>query len=88
MFKVLSQQLQGTLTMVSDRHFAVENVTEIVRHTSKLINISAKHTLNKILSWLGIMKQKLTKVYGKLSVEQKSKLEIRRTLQQTEQNRT
>ena len=84
MFKVLSQQLQGTLTMVSDRHFAVENVTEIVRHTSKLINISGKHTLNKILSWLHIIKRKLTKLHGKLSVAQKSKLAIRGKLQQTE----
>ena len=37
------------------------------------INLRAKHTFNKILSWLNIMKGKLTKVSGKLSVAQKSK---------------
>ena len=73
MFKVLSQRLQDTLATVFERHFAVKNVTEIVHHTFK--------PLNKILSWLHIMKQKLTKLQGKLSVAQKSKPALRRTLQ-------
>ena len=46
------------------------------------INIRAKHTFNKILSWLNTMKQKLTKVPGKYSFAQKSKPVLWRTLHQ------
>ena len=34
MFKVLSQQLQGTLATASERHFTVEDFTDMDQNTS------------------------------------------------------
>ena len=37
MFKVLSQQLQGTLTAAFERHFTIEHFVEMDQHTFKSI---------------------------------------------------
>ena len=35
MFKVLSQQLQGTLTTAFERHFTIEDFTDVDQHRSR-----------------------------------------------------
>ena len=71
MFKVLSQQLQGTLTMVFERH---------PTYSCRFYGRGSTYVL--ILSWVNIMKPKWMKVRGKLSVRQKSEPVLRRTLHQ------
>ena len=87
-FKVLSQQLRDTLTTAFGRHFTVEDFTEMDQHTSKSIwvNVRAKHTFSKVLCWLNIMKQILTKVPGKSSVAQNPRLYLKEHCTKMEDN--
>ena len=70
MFQVLCQQLRGTLTTAFERHVTVLQI------------YSPGSTYVLILSWVNIMKRKSTKFPGKLSVAQKSKPALDRTLHQ------
>ena len=63
MFKVLSQQLRGTLTSTFERHLTVEDYTSMA-------TLSTTYVL--ILSWVNIMKRKWVEVHWKLLVAQKS----------------
>ena len=81
MLKALSQQLQDTLTAAFERHWKCHGNGSTYVETDHG-SIRAKHAFNKILPWLNMMKWRLTKVHGKLSVEQKSKTVCRRALQQ------
>ena len=64
MFKVLSKQIQGTLTMAFERHFRVKDFTEVYQHAYK--SIMDQHMCKTyvqpnsfLVKHLNIMKQKL-----------------------------